>query len=311
MFKDEADFEKIVGRLNINDAPDRTHRERLRRQMLSVFNETAEESSGGPPMIQAQGRSILRSPLVKFAAAAAILVVAALAVRQLTGPENDGMVVKGPGDETKINGSEAVHISTPTLVPIELELPRPMFIGTPQNTRVVNLERPRGRPRSPFLAPLGTRNVALGKSVAGSDDDPIIGELQMITDDDKEAADGSYVELGPSVQHITIDLEAPHYIYAVVVWHYHKLSRVYFDVIVQLADDPDFITNVRTLFNNDIDNSAGQGVGKDRHYTETNEGRLIDAKGLKARYVRLYTAGNTSNDLNHYIEVAVYGIPVE
>jgi len=80
---------------------------------------------------------------------------------------------------------------------------------------------------------------------------------------------------------------------------------------VQVADDPDFITNVRTLFNNDIDNSAGIGVGEEMHYTETNEGRLIDAKGLKARYVRLYSNGNTSNDLNHYIEVEVYGKPVE
>ena len=310
MFKDEADFEEIVGRLNIDDSPDQAHREELRRQMLSVFNETTDESSVGPTVIHAQGRPILQSPLAKLAAAA-ILVVAALAVRQLTSPENAGTAVKGPEDETKINGSKAVYIGTPTLVPIELELPRPMFVGTPQNTRVINLERPRGRPRPPFLAPLGTRNVALGKSVTGSDDDPIIGEMQMITDDDKEAADGSYVELGPSVQHITIDLGSVHSIYAIVVWHYHKLSRVYFDVIVQVADDPDFITNVRTLFNNDIDNSAGQGVGKDRHYTETNEGKLIDAKGVKGHYVRLYTAGNTSNDLNHYIEVAVYGIPVE
>ncbi|MBA7712477.1 hypothetical protein ES703_121454 [subsurface metagenome] len=82
-------------------------------------------------------------------------------------------------------------------------------------------------------------------------------------------------------------------------------------MIVQVADDPDFITNVRTLFNNDIDNSAGIGVGDEMHYTETNEGRLIDAMGLKARYVRLYSNGNTSNDLNHYIEVEVYGKPVK
>ena len=132
----------------------------------------------------------------------------------------------------------------------------------------------------------------------------------MITDGDKEAADGSYVELGPSTQHITIDLEAVHDIYAVVVWHYHKESRVYFDVIIQVADDADFTANVKTIFNNDIDNSAGLGTGKDKHYTETNEGKLIDAKGLRGRYVRLYSSGNTSNELNHYIEVAVYGKPV-
>jgi len=197
------------------------------------------------------------------------------------------------------------------MVPIDIELPKPMFVGTPQDTRVPNLEKPLGKARPPFLAPAGTTNAALEKSVASSDEEPIIGEIEMITDGDKEAADGSYVELGPFVQNITIDLEATHEIYAIVLWHYHKQARVYFDVIVQAADDPDFITNVRTLFNNDIDNSAGIGVGEEMHYTETNEGKLIDAKGIKARYVRLYSNGNTSNDLNHYIEVAVYGKPVK
>jgi len=196
-------------------------------------------------------------------------------------------------------------------VPIDIELPKPMFVGTPQSTRVANLEKPLGKPRPPFLAPAGTTNVALEKPVSSSDEEPIIGDIEMITDGDKEAADGSYVELGPLVQHVTIDLEAMHEIYAIIIWHYHKQARVYYDMVVQVADDPDFITNVRTLFNNDIDNSAGIGVGEDMHYTETNEGRLIDAKGVKARYVRLYSNGNTSNDLNHYIEVAVYGKPVE
>jgi hypothetical protein len=198
-----------------------------------------------------------------------------------------------------------------SMVPIDIKLPKPMFVGTPQSTKVPNLEKPLGKPRPPFLAPAGTTNVALGKPVASSDEEPIIGEIDMITDGDMEAADGSYVELGPFTQNVTVDLEAPHEIYAIIVWHYHKQARVYFDVVVQVADDPDFITNVRTLFNNDIDNSAGIGVGKDMHYTETNEGKLIDAKGVKARYVRLYSNGNTGNDLNHYIEVAVYGKPAQ
>ena len=199
-------------------------------------------------------------------------------------------------------------------VPIDIELPKPMFVGTPQDTRVDNLEKPLGKPRPPFLAPPGTKNVAAGKPVSGSDEEPIIGELEMITDGDKEAADGSYVELGPLVQYVTIDLEGMYDIYAIVVWHYHKQARVYYDVVVQVADDKDFVTNVKTVFNNDIDNSAGLGVGKDKHYTETNEGKLIDviSQGeVKGRYVRLYSNGNTSNDLNHYIEVEVYGKPVE
>ena len=50
-------------------------------------------------------------------------------------------------------------------------------------------------------------------------------------------------------------------------------------------------------------------MGKDKEYIEVAEGRLIDPKGAKGRYVRLYSNGNTTNDLNHYVEVEVYGSP--
>ncbi len=196
------------------------------------------------------------------------------------------------------------------LVPIKIKLPKPMFIGTPQNLKVPNLEKPLGKMRPPFLAPVGTKNVALGKPISSTDEEPIIGEIELINDDDREAADGCYVELGPFLQHITIDLGAKHNIYAIIVWHFHKQPRIYFDVVIQAANDPDFIKDVKTIFNNDIDNSAGLGVGKDKHYVETAEGKLIDAKGVQARYVRLYSNGNNNNDLNHYIEVEVYGTPV-
>ncbi len=222
---------------------------------------------------------------------------------------------KGTTEPVEPNASkplEANQASTKPveLAPIEIELPKPMFVGTPQPAKLPNLEKPLGKDRSPFLAPVGTRNVARGKPVTSSDEMPIIGELEYVTDGDKEASEGSYVELGPGQQHVTIDLGAKYEIYAIVVWHYHKQGHVYFDVIVQVADDPDFITNVETIFNNDIDNSAGLGVGKDMHYVETNEGRLMDAKGVQGRYVRLYSNGNHVNDMNHYIEVEVYGKPI-
>jgi len=201
--------------------------------------------------------------------------------------------------------------SSEKLVPIEIELPKPMFIGTPQNIGVERLEKPLGKPRPAFMAPVGTKNVALGKPVKSTDEEPIIGEIAMITDGDKEGMDGSFVELGPFEQHVTIDLGAKHEIYAIVMWHYHKQARVYFDVVILAADDADFITNVNILFNNDFDNSSGLGVGDDLHYVETAEGKLIDAKGIEARYVRLYSNGNNSNDLNHWIETEVYGRPVK
>ncbi|MFC1568702.1 discoidin domain-containing protein [bacterium] len=197
------------------------------------------------------------------------------------------------------------------LKPIDLKLPKAVFTGTPQNLNVPNLEKPLGKARPPFLAPAGTKNVALDKMVASTDEEPIIGEIEMITDGDKEASEGSYVELGPFIQHITIDLEAAHDIYAIVLWHYHKQARVYFDVVVQVSKDPDFIEGVTTIFNNDSDNSAGLGTGKEKHYVETAEGKLIDAKGVQGRYVRLYSNGNSNNEINHYIEVEIYGKPIK
>ena len=42
---------------------------------------------------------------------------------------------------------------------------------------------------------------------------------------------------------------------------------------------------------------------------ESRFGKLIDAEGSHGRYVRLYSKGNTANDMNHYIEVEVFGRP--
>jgi hypothetical protein len=195
------------------------------------------------------------------------------------------------------------------LVPIPIQLPKPMFEGTPQNLSVPNLQKPLGRPRDPFLAPAGVTNVAKGKKVTSSDMEPVIGDLEQVTDGDKKGAEGSFVELGPGLQWVTIDLGAPQEIYAVLFWHYHKTPRVYLDVVVQLADDAAFKKNVRTIFDNDSDNTSGLGKGTDMNYVETAEGKLVDAKGAVARYVRLYSRGNNANELNHYVEVEVFGRP--
>jgi len=186
-------------------------------------------------------------------------------------------------------------------------LPQPVFEGTPRNLKVANLEPPRWKARAPFLAPEGVKNVARRKTVASSDQNPIVGELPMLTDGDRSGEEFSSVELAPGRQHVTVDLGAPHEVYAVLFWHFHASPRVYFDVVVQIADDAAFTKNVRTLMNNDHDNTSGLGAGKDMNYIETSEGRLVDGKGAIARYVRLHSNGSNANDLNHYVEVEVYG----
>lgn len=186
-------------------------------------------------------------------------------------------------------------------VPLKTDLPPPLFVGTPVPYSVPNLE-PKVTKWPLFMVPAGTTNLALGKKVTASDNDPVVGTLDLVTDGDKDGDEGSWVELGPGKQWVQIDLAEEANIYAITVWHYHSQERVYHDVVVQVSDDPTFSTGVTTVY----DNSAN---GPDHPYIETNFGKLIDAKGVKGRYVRLYSNGNTTNKLNHYIEVEVFGKP--
>ena len=194
---------------------------------------------------------------------------------------------------------------------LKIQLPKPMFVGTPKNIRTPNLETVTGRPRGPFTVPAGTVLLSAGKPVGASDKEPVIGDIAYVTDGKKSGEDGYYVELGPMLQWVQIDLGRSQELQAIVAWHYHSQARVYRDVVVQVSDDKDFIGGVTTVFNNDHDNTTGLGAGKDKEYIETFDGKLFDPKGVKARYIRLYSGGNTSNDMNHYVEVEVYGLPAK
>ncbi len=204
---------------------------------------------------------------------------------------------------------EAAAQAPGKMVPIEIELPAPAFRGTPVPMNEPNVEKPRGKPRPPFLAPEGTVNLARGRPVRASDPAPPSGEVDFVTNGDKEASDFGYLELRPGSEWVQIDLGRKAAIYAVLLWHSHAEARVYRDVIVQVSDDPDFIT-AKTAFNNDYDNSSGLGIGRDLGYVETSEGKLIDCRGLEGRYVRLWSKGNNIDPKNHYTEVEVFGRPV-
>jgi hypothetical protein len=194
---------------------------------------------------------------------------------------------------------------------LKLKLPKPMFIGTPTNLKSANLEPVTGKSRGPFMVPVGTKLLSGKRAVKSSDMQPVIGELEMITDGEKEGGDGYFVEIAPGKQWVQIDLGASYALHAILGWHYHSQARVYRDVIVQVSDDKDFLKGVTTIFNNDHDNTSGMGIGKDKEYIEVAEGRLFDPKGIRGRYVRLYSNGNSSNDLNHYVEIEVYGTPLK
>ena len=196
------------------------------------------------------------------------------------------------------------------LEPLALKLPPPAFKGTPKDLQLSSYVEPLSdKPRPPMMVPPGLKNIAKGAKLTSSDKNATSSVLEKITDGDKEASDQSIIFLRKGSQWVQMDLGASQEIFAIALWHAHNTAKVYHSVIVQLSDDPDFLKDVRTIFNNDQESKAGLGVGTDREYFETFEGRLINAKGAKARYIRFYSKGSTESALNEYTEIEVYGRP--
>ena len=191
--------------------------------------------------------------------------------------------------------------------PLKVEVPKPLFAGTPRPISLANLE-PANAKRPDIMVAPDVKLISKGKKVTSSDSLPVIGELTFITDGDKTGIDGAYVELGPNTQWVQVDLGSSAKIAAVAVWHFHSQARVYHDVVIQISDDAEFKKGVTTVLNTDDDNSSKLGKGADKSYVETNNGRVVDAKNTTGRYVRLYSNGNTSDELNHYCEVEVFGV---
>jgi hypothetical protein len=193
---------------------------------------------------------------------------------------------------------------------IKIDFPKPMFIGTPVPAKLPNLETPDpSKIIKSFTGAKGTVNLAKDKEVTSSDPAPIIGDLPLVTDGDADGSDGCFVELAPGPQWVQIDLGASTTIDKIAMWHYHKQAQAYVDVVVQISDDKEFKTGVTTVWNSDHDDTLKMGAGADPAYIETNHGRVVDGKKTKGQYVRLTSNGNTSNELNHYCEVQVFGVP--
>ena len=194
-------------------------------------------------------------------------------------------------------------------VPLALELPLHTLKGTPEDLPVgPHIEPPSDVAPPPVQVPKGVKNVAAGKSVTSSVP-PYLGELPRITDGKKEANDDDAVEFRKGTQWVQVDLGQSFAIHAVAMWHDHRYVQAMHDVILQISDDPEFKSGVTTLYNNDTDNSSGLGVGTDREYFEMQFGRVLSAKGIKARYVRGYTRGSNQSVLNCWQEIEVYALP--
>lgn len=194
---------------------------------------------------------------------------------------------------------------------LKLALPAPTLKGTPEDLpKGDTIEPLSDKPRPAYMIAKGVQNVALSKPVTSSVK-PFTGELDQITDGKKEAFDYDAVEMKKGSQWIQVDLGKAEAIQAVVMWHDHRYIQAMHDVIVQIADDAEFKNNVQTVFNNDVDNSSGLGVGTDKEYFETHEGKIVDAKGVKGRYVRACTKGGSLSALNCWQEIEIYALPAK
>ena len=193
-------------------------------------------------------------------------------------------------------------------VALKIELPKPSPGGTHKDVRSSILEsEAASKIRSPIMVPAGTKLLSKDCKVTSSATDTISGEFAQVTDGLKEHEAGAFLELAPGTQWIQVDLGKEKQIYAACVWHHFWEQRVYRDVVCQVSTDQDFIDTVHTVFNNDHDNSSKLGAGKDFEYRETNMGRSFPVNAIRARYVRFYSRGNTSDELNHCLEVEIYG----
>jgi len=184
-----------------------------------------------------------------------------------------------------------------------------LAFARPVDIRSPNLEPVRnGKPRPPVMVPESATNLLSQGCKVTASSTPLLGELSLVTDGDKEH-DDPILGLPAGTQWVQIDLGREQEIFAVWIWHWYEYACVYHDVICQISSDPEFIDNVTTVFNNDHDNTSGLGAGADKEYIETNEGRSFAVNGVKARYLRFYSRNNTETATNCYTEIEIYGRP--
>ena len=195
-------------------------------------------------------------------------------------------------------------------VAIKFEIPPPHSSGTPKEVKSDNLEPDPGpgKYRAPIMVPAGfDKKLTTEDTVVTTSEEAVTGDNEFVVDADKTPDATCMLQLPGGLQWVQLDLGAEKTVSAVCVWHDQGDDRVYKDVIIQLSNDAKFAEGVTTIFNNDHDNSAGRGKGTDKEYRERNDGRPVDGKMTKARYVRCYSAGSTSEPVNNYVEIEVFG----
>ena len=278
---------------------------------LSSAPASGSSSSSGVYASSAGATSTAATPVAPAPQPAAPKPAETVAAAPAPAPTPAPAPAPTPAPEATPAAPAPAPAATGAMLTIKPVMPKPLFAGTPlpDSNPPPNLDKS-GKPTLEVQAPEGVTLLSKGKPVTSSDPAPLPSgdaeSLKLITDGDKEGDDGFFADLMPGKQWVQIDLGESKEIWLIWLWHFHKQAVIYRDVVVQVSDDPE-MKNATVVYNNDFDNSAEFGVGQDQSWVETNNGRAMPVKGVKGRYVRLWSNGRNIDDMNQYIEVEVYG----
>lgn len=141
--------------------------------------------------------------------------------------------------------------------------------------------------------------------------------LAKLVDGNRQASSYALIDATAGPKWVQLDLGESFNVTRVSVLNDFNPSepRTGRDIIVQLSNDPSFASGVTTVFNNDTDNTAGQGAGTDASYLEPTDGSgktVTLSSPVSARYVRSWANGhvrssnNSIQTVNTPVEVEVY-----
>jgi len=175
-------------------------------------------------------------------------------------------------------------------------------------------------------------NLALNKPVnvpeEGADQmkaDAVWGPKEKATDDDRDTNNWmGWNDNGKDREEIgwcEVDMEEVMWIDTIRIWHYYGDQRTYYHVKLAVSMTGKFDGEEVVIFDGD-NKAAGKAkswiadVADDKavkfdtfgggEYEETPGGRLDHFIPVKARYVRDWVLGSTSNAAVHWVEISVY-----
>jgi len=176
MFKDESEFKRIVGQLNIDTEPNPAHREGLRRQMLSVFNEAEQQPATRITVLQILRRNIMKSPVTKIAAAA-VIIIAVLTGIHYFGISIPGTSVVFADVVERLHNARTMTYTANATTEIEIAFKKPGYMRTTMPggfVTVIDWTQGKG------LSTLPTRNQFIEMEMSNLPHDPAQHQFNVI-----------------------------------------------------------------------------------------------------------------------------------